>query len=151
MHAKTGNVQRGFSLIELSVATAIFSMGLGSLSLMMLAAIQGTVEARHQTLATSQVEAMAEMIAMSSDAFGHSVFPDQGIQAEAMADWRSYLGEELPGGDGLVCRDSTPDDGDRTDPSCDGNGPLVIKVFWQETRHSKSEHGDLRRLVSRLP
>ena len=37
--------QCGFSFIELSVATAIFSMGLGSLAIMMLAAVQGTAGA----------------------------------------------------------------------------------------------------------
>jgi len=50
--------QSGFSLIELSIATTIFSMGLGSLSLMMLAAIHGTAEARHQTVATMQASSL---------------------------------------------------------------------------------------------
>jgi type IV pilus assembly protein PilV len=156
---------RGFSFIELSVATAVFSMGLGSLSLMMLAAVQGTAEARHHTVATSQADSMAEMIAMSADAYGHYVYPpesklvscDEGsCQSEAMAAgnmkfWQENLREELPGGGGLVCRDSTPDDGNLHDPSCDGSGNVVIKVFWEESRHRNAEGGELRRVVSRLP
>jgi type IV pilus assembly protein PilV len=151
--------------MELSVATAIFSMGLGSLSLVMLSAILGTAEARHHTIATSQVESMAEMIAMSSDAYGHYVFPvtgpadiciegacsGQGMAAANLANWLQTLRDELPGGDGLVCRDSTPGDGEPGNPSCDGAGPLVIKVFWEESRHSQSADGGMRRVVSRLP
>lgn len=157
--------QRGFSFIELSVATAVFSMGLGSLSLMMLAAVQGTAEARHRTVAISQADSMAEIIAMSADAYGHYVYPPEGeaascvgglCQSEAMAAgnllyWQHYIREELPGGGGMVCRDSTPDDGTLGDPSCDGNGTVVIKIFWEESRHRDTENGGFRRVVSRLP
>jgi type IV pilus assembly protein PilV len=157
--------QTGFSLIELSIATAIFSMGLGSLSMMMLAAIHGTAEARHQTVATMQASSLAEMIAMTSDAYGHYINPPdaemapceedfcQGaaIAAGNMVFWRAELHNELPGGKGLVCRDSTPDDGNSIDPSCDGVGAVVIKVFWEESRHQDSEDGGHRRLVSRFP
>jgi type IV pilus assembly protein PilV len=155
----------GFSFIELSVATAIFSMGLGSLSLMMLAAILGTAEAHHHTIASSQAESMAEMIAMSSDAYGHSIFPvgeparacneeacpPDSMAAANLAQWVQTLRDELPRGDGLVCRDSTPEDGGPGNPSCDGSGPLVIKIFWDESRHSQSAEGGMRRVVSRLP
>jgi len=161
---RTGK-QAGFSFIELSVATAIFSMGLGSLSLMMLAAIQGTAEAQYHTVASSQAESMAEMIAMSSDAYGHYVFPagepvqtcsEDGCPGQSLAEanlarWKQILNEELPGGDGLVCRDSTPEDGEPGDPSCDGSGPLVIKIFREDPPRSQSTDADIQRTVSRLP
>ena len=165
MSARIRFFQTGFSLIELSIATAIFSMGLGSLSMMMLAAIHGTAEARHQTVATIQAGSLAEMIAMNTDAYGHYINPPgpemvacEGVfcQGEAMAAenmifWQSQLHNELPGGKGLVCRDSTPDDGNSFDPSCDGGGAVVIKVFWEDSRHQDSEDNGHRRLVSRLP
>ena len=157
--------QSGFSFIELSVATAIFYMGLGSLSLMILAAILGTAEARHHTIASSQAESLAEMIAMSSDAYGHYVFPveepasgceegacpGQGMATANLANWLQALQDELPGGDGLVCRDSTPEDGEPGKPACDGSGPVFIKIFWKETRHIESKEGEVRRVTSRLP
>jgi len=157
--------QSGFSLVELSLAMAVFSMGLGSLSMMLLAAIHGTAEARHQTVASIQVSSLAEMIAMSSDAYGHYINPPElglsacnddfcdgaAMAAADMLIWQSQLRTELPGGQGLVCRDSSPDDGNSGEPSCDGAGGVVIKVFWTEPRHQNSEDGGLRRLVSRLP
>jgi type IV pilus assembly protein PilV len=155
----------GFSMIELAVATAVFSMGLGSLSMMMLASVQGTAEASHRTAATTQAYSLAELIAMQSDAFGHYIdppgatapacdqdfCPDEAIAAASIQAWQRHLAQEVPGANGLVCRDSTPDDGDASEPSCDGSGALVIKVFWTELRHEHAEDGGHRRVVSRLP
>jgi type IV pilus assembly protein PilV len=165
MHYSFYNLQAGFSLLELSIASAIFSMGLGSLSMMMIAGIEGTAEARHQTVAITQAESLAEMIAMNSDAFGHYVDPpgsqipacrEDFCRSEAMAAgnmlyWQTHLRSELPGGSGLVCRDSSPDDGSAADPLCDGKGTLAVKIFWNEPRRGSSQDGGLRRAVSRLP
>ncbi len=155
----------GFTLVELAVATVIYSMGLGSLSLMMLAAVSGTSQARHQTAAATQAASIAEMIAMSSDAYGHHVDPPGAVagachagfcDAAAMAAanvsfWQSQLANALPNGTGLVCRDGSPDDGTPNDPSCDGSGSLVIKIFWSENHHEAAAESRLRRMVSRLP
>jgi type IV pilus assembly protein PilV len=57
------------------------------------------------------------------------------------AQWAVALGNELPSGTGVVCRDSTPDDGTAAAPACDGAGAMhAIKVFWREK-------GDPSRLV----
>ena len=47
--------------------------------------------------------------------------------------WVATLARELPGGDGVVCLDATPDDGVDNSPACDGAGAmLAVKVFWSE-------------------
>lgn len=165
MAARLPNLQRAFSLVELSVAAAIFSMGIGSLSIMMLAAIYGTAEARHQTFATTQADSLAEMIAMNSDASGHYINPPvsevsacidgvcatEDLAAWEMTFWQAQLQDGLPGGAGLACRDSTPEDGTAENPECDGGGTVVVKVFWEEARHRDSAVGSQRRVVSGLP
>jgi type IV pilus assembly protein PilV len=158
--------QQGFSLIELSVATAIYSMGLGSLSLLMLFALHGTAGARLDTAAVVHAASLAELIAMNSDAVGHYVYPtepaagacDAGspCTSEQMATWnfmtwRDRVVADLPDGDGLLCRDSSPDDGDATDPACDGGGGPVVKVFWRAPADSGAEPTEPHRQVSRLP
>jgi len=158
--------ESGFSLIEVTVAAAIFSMGLASLSLLLLTAVMGTAEAGHQTVASTKASSLAEMIALNSAASGHYVNPVPSLEpacldgiacigeqmaVDEMGVWRQALADELPQGNGLVCRDSTPEDGHAADAACDGTGGLVVKVFWLETRHKNDEDGGLRRLVSRLP
>ena len=122
---KRNSCESGFSLIEVIIAAAIFSTGLGGLSLLLLTAVMGTAEAGHQTFASTRATSLAEMIAMNSAATGHYINPL--LQAEpcmvgencsgeqlASADinqWLVELARELPRGSGLVCRDSTPEDG----------------------------------------
>jgi Tfp pilus assembly protein PilV len=139
--------QDGFSLVELSVATAIYALGLGSLSLMMLLAVRGTGTAGDEAAATFHGSSLAEMILMHSDAIGHYALPSEnpavscdgleGCSAEEMAAWQLHLwqqklADDLPGGHGLVCRDSTPHDGAIQDPACDGTGGYVVKIFWSD-------------------
>lgn len=157
--------ESGFSLIEVIIAAAIFSTGLGGLSLLLLTAVMGTAEASHLTFASTRASSLAELIAMNSAATGHYINPLPMAEPCAVGDdcsggqlasadldhWLGELAHELPGGSGLVCRDSTPDDGHSADPACDGSGNLVVKVFWLERRHQDDEDGGLRRLVARLP
>ena len=159
------STQTGFSLIEVTVAAAIFSMGLAGLSLLLLTAVMGTAEAGHHTLASTKASSLAEMIALNSDASGHYINPlpaqdyscldgegcagGRRAAAELVA-WQQDLAAELPKGRGLVCRDSTPDDGHSADAACDGEGEMVVKVFWLESRHLNDQDGGLRRLVARL-
>jgi type IV pilus assembly protein PilV len=47
--------------------------------------------------------------------------------------WSAALAREIPGGSGVVCIDSTPDDGSASASGCDGAGTmLAVKVFWSE-------------------
>jgi len=149
----------------LSVAAAALKKKLGGLSMMLLASVQGTTEARHRTVAVTQAYSLAELIALQSDAIGHYVNPadpqapaceEDFCRDEAMAhadilNWQTHLARELPGATGLVCLDSTPDDGDASDPSCDSDGAPVVKIFWSEARHANAPDGGGRRVVSRLP
>lgn len=157
---------RGFSLIELSVATAIYSLGLGSVSLMLLLAVRGTTEARFDTTATLEAASLAELILLNSDAAGHYAAPlgagtagcvpgascsPGEIAAWQLETWRARLAAELPGGQGLVCRDSTPDDGDADNAACDGGGGRVIKIFWNLPAAEAEPDGGSGRQVLRLP
>lgn len=112
----------GFSLIELTIATAIFSLGMGGLSLLLLLAIQGTVESRLRTLAVIHGASLQEASALYSAALAGSF----------MESWQQRVEKDFPAGSGVICRDSSPDDGNSRDPACDDNGAVVIKVFWEE-------------------
>ena len=165
MRVQISGRRAGFSLIELSVATAIYSMGLGSLSLMMMVAVQGTSEAGHEGVAVLQAASMAEQILMNSGAIGHYMIepggdpPDCGeaaCSAEEMAAWtlhawRNDLAVALPAGAGLVCLDGTPGDGEPADAACDGAGGPVVKVFWKIPETGDGPESGTGRQVARLP
>jgi type IV pilus assembly protein PilV len=158
--------QAGFSLIELTVATAIYSMGLGSLSLMMMVAVHGTSEAGHEEVATLQAASLAELILMNSGAAGHYVGdiagdpPDcdgglacapEDMAAWILDNWRQDLADALPAGTGLVCLDGTPADGAPDDSACDGGGGPVVKVLWRTPEGVDDAEPGVARQIARLP
>lgn len=49
--------------------------------------------------------------------------------------WQTLNSRLLPSGQGVVCRDTTPNDGTPSAPACDGAGNrIVIKVWWNDSR-----------------
>lgn len=155
----------GFSLIETMVATAVFSFGLAGMASMMLSAAGGMSEAERQTLATLHADAMAAALQMSPAALEHLANPPESVPLCFEVDdctaeqwltsryvlWRSRVANDLPQSQGIVCRDASPMDGNREDAACDGDGGVVSKVFWTETRHQHDEDGGARRAVATVP
>lgn len=60
--------------------------------------------------------------------------------------WRVNLATQLPDGVGVICLDSTPDDGNsNTAASCDGTGSIIaIKIWWNDARDGS---GKLKRFI----
>ncbi|MBT8050831.1 MAG: prepilin-type N-terminal cleavage/methylation domain-containing protein [Gammaproteobacteria bacterium] len=155
---------RGFSLLEVIVAVAICSSGFGGLSLLLMLAIQETAASRFQTLAVNQAESMNQLILVLPNAASGTFSPSPtpacllggvctpGVMLSAAVHaWRRDLGNDLPGGDGVACRDSTPEDGTAEAPGCDGLGSVVVKVFWEEPGKGEAAAPVSQRVVSRLP
>ena len=154
--------QRGFTLIEVLVAAAIFSLGLGGLSLMMLTSVHGTIEARNQTTAAMQAGSLAELILLNPASLGHYINPASEAGGDCLAAegcssaewaagnlarWQFELEQNLARASGMVCLASTPDDGHAAEPACDNSGSTVVKVFWLEPHHINDDDGGLRRAV----
>jgi len=164
-HSVSGAESGGFSLIEMLVATTVFSFGMGGMAALMLSAAGGMAEAGHESQAHLDAATMAATLQLSPAALDHLANPPQTVSLCFEADtctaeewlasqyglWRARVARELPGGLGLACLDSTPDDGDATDARCDGTEPAVIKVFWEETRHAHDPDGGARRSVLQVP
>lgn len=130
----------GFSLVELAVATALLSVGLAGFSLLMGLALKGTSEAGHLSLAAAQASTMTELYLMS----GRAAPP-----ASEYDEWADSISRWLPSGRGILCLDSTPEDGSLDNPACDELGKPVVKLFWL-VPPVDGDNG-ARRLVARLP
>lgn len=155
----------GFSLIEMLVATSVFAFGMGGMASLMLAASGGMSEAGHETIAHLGADAMAATLQLAPAALDHLANPPQTVPlcmenesctseewlAAQYLIWRARMARELPGGAGIVCRDSTPMDGGPEAPACDGGGPAVVKVLWRAPRHAHDRDQGVRRAVSQVP
>ena len=135
----------GFSLLEVLIASTIFSLGLAGLAALLLASILGSAEARREGIATLAAASLSEQIRLNPVALERYLNPpeyvskicsgDSQCTPEQQADfdfrlWQLELADSIKNARGLVCRDETPMDGIEGDSHCDGTGPLVIKIFW---------------------
>lgn len=62
------------------------------------------------------------------------------LAANDIAEWNTALAAGLPAGVGIVCADSSPEDGTPAAPACDGLGNLfAVKIWWDEDRDGAAE------------
>ena len=142
----SGNLQQGFSLLEVLIAGAIMGSGLAGLAALLLTSVSGTAQSSNRTSASFLAESMAVQIGISPAS--EQVFlqsPPKAIlhcdakntcsaaqfSAANLKLWQIELADRLPAGSGTICRDSTPFDGSTENTQCDGGKLLVVKVFWQ--------------------
>lgn len=139
------NGNSGFSLLEVLIATTIFSLGLAGFAALLLASIIGSAQARNEGIASMAAASLAEQIRLNPVALDNYLNPaehvsricsgDDQCTPEQQADydfrlWQLELADRIQDASGLVCRDGTPQDGVEGNAHCDGAGSLVIKIFW---------------------
>ena len=144
------NQQQGFSLIEVLVTLTIVSVGLlGSVGLQTHTQKINS-SAYYQTQAVIITHDMAERIRANPIASTQKQYhlkkavqiinchKQIGCQPQSMAkndlfEWREIIKQKLPQGVGLVCIDSTPNDGKANFPACDNQGTdYAIKLWWYD-------------------
>ena len=152
----------GFTLLEVLVAVLVLSFGLLGIAGLLLSTMQNNTIAAQRTTATFLVQDITDRINQNLNATkrltasGALRTPDylnsvgtnnncygpaptgQCADTTAVAEkdlyiWNALIRNSLPGGEGVVCQDLTPDDGTRfSDAQCDNlpTSPWVIKIFW---------------------
>lgn len=151
----------GFTLVEVMVTSLIVSLGFLGLAGLQTASLRNTQSASQRSETAFLAYEMADRIRSNPQGVraGHydnqSQTDDQCVDTMCspaeragydLAIWGADLGARLPKGSGVVCLDSSPDDGDPPpgDPLCDGEGAVyAIKVWWQDWKHD-SHTGDTR-------
>jgi type IV pilus assembly protein PilV len=145
--------QRGFTLLEVLIAVVILSIGLLGLAGLQATSLRNNQDAlmrsQETLLAYDMIDRMrANMPAVNAGDY-HLPTATQDTDCTAttgctlaeMADhdyfeWNAAIAASLPGGEGVVCVDSTPQDGTGTaSPACDNSGTLfAIKLWWDDDR-----------------
>ena len=138
----------GFALLEALIAVLVTSVGfIGAARLQTLGMSFGNTAGLRQK-ATLLVDQMTDRMRANQAGMGLGAYdrptagstaclatactPIQLAQFD-MAEWSADIAAQLNGGTGIVCVDSTPEDGTAAAPACDGTGRLLaVKVWWTD-------------------
>jgi type IV pilus assembly protein PilV len=148
--------QSGFTLLEILVAIVVLSIGLLGLASLQAVGLRTNQSAYLRSQATLLAEDMADRmrannVAVQANNYNLPVAnlsancrSAAGCSANEMAqndyaEWIATLARVFPNGEGVVCIDSTPNDGDGAgDPACDGNAVIAnnpvysVKIWWED-------------------
>lgn len=150
--------QQGFTLLEVLVTLVIFAFGMLGVAGLQMVSLTNMDTAQNRSVANLKANEMAErMRANPNGAYpsatgadnrcrtthysNSNATPDNCTPAQMAADdlwdWNQELAARLPAGSGVVCLDSSPNDGLPGATACDGVGPTVaVKVWWNEKARS---------------
>lgn len=172
----------GFTLLEVLVAVLVLSFGLLGIAGLLLSTVQNNTIAAQRTTATFLAQDMADRMRQNINAtkakgadgitnnavyyfnsagtnlncYGTSptgaCSTPQGVAEKDLYAWNALIKNSLPAGEGVVCRDLTPDDGSSyIDRLCDNlpSSPVVIKIFWTVRTEDQINSGTPK--VQRFP
>jgi type IV pilus assembly protein PilV len=160
----------GFTLIEVLVSSLILGLGLLGLAGLQTASLRNTQSASQRSETAFLAYEMADRLRSNPQGVQNGNYNnqpktgDQCLNAICTPDqkagydlalWAADLEARLPNGAGVVCIDSTPDDGTPPpgDPLCDNQGSVyAIKIWWRDWQQDAQagDTKDYQRFVTSL-
>jgi type IV pilus assembly protein PilV len=149
----------GFTLLEVLITIVVVAFGLLGLAGLQVFALKNNQSATMRVAATALANDIIDRMkgnfsGVIAGGYNRSNLADYttavagcnqagGCTANELAqndlkEWQDRLAETLPGGEGIVCLDATPNDAAPTPaaPGCDNNGVTVyvVKIWWLDDR-----------------
>ena len=145
----------GYALLEALVAVVVASVGFIGAARLQTLGMKMSSSAQTRQKAVLLTYQMMDRVRANRAGYGLGAYDNPAVGSKAclsvgctpatlavadMTEWSDDIAAQLPGGSGVVCVDSTPDDGTPVAPACDGVGALptersvlVVKVWWTDS------------------
>jgi type IV pilus assembly protein PilV len=140
----------GYALLEALVAIAIAAVGFVGAARMQTLGLAMNNSAQARQKATLLGYQMADRIranqagvtahaydspvaGATSCLYGGTGCTPAQLAGADIAEWQAEIAAQLPTAVGVVCLDSTPEDGTAVAPQCDGTGNIIaVKLWWTD-------------------
>ena len=169
------NLQKsaGFTMLEVMISIVIIAFGLLGIAGLQAFALKNSQSASARLTATVLAEDMVDRLRSNQPAMASAEYNkpntadyDSNIDCATnpclasapanMADydralWADRVRAALPGGVGIVCIDSTPNDGlTPAAHGCDGLGEVMyaVKIWWRDDRSERAAEANPQRFVT---
>jgi type IV pilus assembly protein PilV len=148
--------QSGFTLIEVMVSVLVLSIGLVGVAALQGVSLKNTQSSFMRSQATALAYDVADrmranVISARTGLYNSGSYDPpatvtgcksttgctaQNMAEHDLAEWNAAIATYLPMGEGVVCVDSTPDDGtSAASAACDGSGTqIAVKIWWDDNR-----------------
>lgn len=138
----------GFALLEALVAVVVASVGFIGAARLQTVGLKMNASASLRQRAVLLTYQMTDRVRANRVGYAAGAYNNPAIGSKAclatgcstaqlavadMTEWSEDIAGQLPGGSGVVCVDSTPNDGTAPLPACDGIGNvLAVKIWWTD-------------------
>ena len=142
-------VAAGFALLEALVAVVVASVGFIGAARLQTIGLKMNSSAQLRQKAVLLTYQMTDRVRANQVGYVAGSYNNPAVGSKAclttgctsaqlavadMTEWSEDISGQLPGGSGVVCIDSTPNDGTAAAPACDGVGNvLAVKIWWTDT------------------
>lgn len=146
------HLEFGTTLMEVLVSLLVLSGGMLGIASVQSVSLRNNQAALFRTQATMLSSEIIERMRGNKTAVDNDAYDDVAgaataacftaagctpnqMAAQDILDWDTAVAATLPGGTGVVCLDSTGNDGTAANFACDGNGNIyAVKIFWDDNR-----------------
>ena len=148
----------GYALLEALVAVVVASVGFIGAARLQTVGMKMNLSAQTRQKAVLLTSQMMDRVRANRSGYGLGAYDNPVVGNKAclsagctpaqlavadMTEWSEDIAGQLPGGSGVVCVDSTPNDGTALAPACDGvraapadRSVLIVKVWWTDSASS---------------
>jgi len=150
----------GFTMLEVLISIVVIAFGMLGVAGLQAYALRNSQSASYRSvatvLATDIIDRMrANPLGVTQNRYVTSAgFPvtakatpnclaaggcgTQELAEHDLFEWQALIASSLPNASGVICRDSSPNDGtSASSHACEGTGALVVKIWWIDNRGAR--------------